>query len=590
MSMSTLPSDDDLRHRAQILDLREQQITNQLENQRASIQMREDRLAQERIDLDIKHQQQIDVIKLKEERQLADLKSRVDLFEIDMRRREDALKMETQQHELNKGLEREKERGDLQKQRQELETQREALLQQQNLLHLLPNSTFLDTLTMGLEPHPAATFQPQLFSPHHRKNGEGGKGEEGHGDGEKLLLLSRQLKMISKQTQNRYDDTLRIRDEIIRRESGIYAVLDELNLVKEQFTLESQRREEEIASKEMELKIRSKMLDAEHKQRLQKLEEEYNLKLKLMDEKVGMKSADLYEFISGNQRRLDVIKVLGMGHNEANNALVNMTDDEFNSSYHPDRLVLYQKYSDNQLLLNSIAGMSDDKFNSEEIQTKLYIVECQSLSNSPPPLPIQTLLFFQSNAEFKSSLLYRTYFPYRGLGENMKANLHGWGTGSSSTFFQFCFPQLKKQCHSWDYTFMPLIDALYPRDGTNERNSFTHPLNSLVSKNEPTVFGYFLKPLYNNGTIPKLTPNLKLFFSTPHIANGDWIQFHGPGTVLWKLIGGAVPTQSHLTLSALCPKGKEGSYKSQDSYYDRTGQLVNAEKTSSYSISIKWEY
>jgi hypothetical protein len=34
--------------------------------------------------------------------------------------------------------------------------------------------------------------------------------------------------------------------------------------------------------------------------------------------------------------------------------------------------------------------------------------------------------------------------------------------------------------------------------------------------------------------IPKLTDDLKLYFSTPHVMNGKWVQFHGPGSLFDK--------------------------------------------------------
>jgi hypothetical protein len=44
------------------------------------------------------------------------------------------------------------------------------------------------------------------------------------------------------------------------------------------------------------------------------------------------------------------------------------------------------------------------------------------------------------------------------------------------------------------------------------------------------LFEHFLGRDYNSGKIPKLTNSLKLYFSAPHVMNGKWIQFYGPGS------------------------------------------------------------
>jgi hypothetical protein len=48
------------------------------------------------------------------------------------------------------------------------------------------------------------------------------------------------------------------------------------------------------------------------------------------------------------------------------------------------------------------------------------------------------------------------------------------------------------------------------------------------------IFEHFLKRDYESGKIPKLTDDLKLYFSTPSVMNGKWIQFHGPGSFFDK--------------------------------------------------------
>jgi hypothetical protein len=48
------------------------------------------------------------------------------------------------------------------------------------------------------------------------------------------------------------------------------------------------------------------------------------------------------------------------------------------------------------------------------------------------------------------------------------------------------------------------------------------------------IFEHFFKSDYESGKIPKLTHHLKLYFSTPHVMDGKWVQFHGPGSFFDK--------------------------------------------------------
>jgi hypothetical protein len=83
----------------------------------------------------------------------------------------------------------------------------------------------------------------------------------------------------------------------------------------------------------------------------------------------------------------------------------------------------------------------------------------------------------------------------------------------------FKITNLNKQIslfYSVSYSKEPLLSSLY-------KTSLILP-----------VFEHFLKRDYESGKIPQLTDDLKLYFSTPSVMNGKWIQFHGPGSLFDK--------------------------------------------------------
>jgi hypothetical protein len=82
------------------------------------------------------------------------------------------------------------------------------------------------------------------------------------------------------------------------------------------------------------------------------------------------------------------------------------------------------------------------------------------------------------------------------------------------------------------------------------------------------MFPCYYKPLLDDGTIPSLDSNPKLYFATAHINNGEWVQFHGPGTTIFDVgrgLGGGNGNGSdfELTAGGLFPKGKHGSFTTQ---------------------------
>ena len=105
--------------------------------------------------------------------------------------------------------------------------------------------------------------------------------------------------------------------------------------------------------------------------------------------------------------------------------------------------------------------------------------------------------------------------------------------------------------------------------------------------NAYAITQYYWKSDSDSGKIPPFTPELKIFFQTPNIANNMWIQCSGPGTVLWD-----IDPNFKLTLGSLCDpngKGKFTSMMSMDKAVDPDDKFNGKTLTSPYQISFKWE-
>lgn len=156
--------------------------------------------------------------------------------------------------------------------------------------------------------------------------------------------------------------------------------------------------------------------------------------------------------------------------------------------------------------------------------------------------------------------------------------------------WSFDCDNFKKNVHIWS-----------PRSSCGSLLSDLYDTHSTT----PSLFAHFFKKDYDAGTIPKLTNDLKLFFSSAHIGNGRWIQFHGPG----KEVDGSDDGVSVITLfSLLNPQdsGEHTSVSNEDRCDLGTAECFNQHKptdynyhyyhsspsdlyTAEYQISIKWE-
>jgi hypothetical protein len=128
------------------------------------------------------------------------------------------------------------------------------------------------------------------------------------------------------------------------------------------------------------------------------------------------------------------------------------------------------------------------------------------------------------------------------------------------------------------------------------------------------IFEHFFKNDYESGKIPKLTDDLKLYFSTPHVLDGKWIQFHGPGSIFDKngmLSCGDDDGYNQIVLSpfSLCdfnkkkrsqsrtdrdrceltPNECKKQHKSTDTNYPSYHAPPNKQYTSDFVINVKWE-
>jgi hypothetical protein len=131
-----------------------------------------------------------------------------------------------------------------------------------------------------------------------------------------------------------------------------------------------------------------------------------------------------------------------------------------------------------------------------------------------------------------------------------------------------------------------------------------------------SIFEHFFKSDYESGKIPKLTDDLKLYFSAPHVMDGKWIQFHGPGSFFQKngSPSGTIdcdgkdndivlsrfslcgfnkkkPTSSTSDIDRcnLTPDECKKQHKSTDLNYGSYHSLPTEQYTTDFVIEIKWD-
>lgn len=164
-------------------------------------------------------------------------------------------------------------------------------------------------------------------------------------------------------------------------------------------------------------------------------------------------------------------------------------------------------------------------------------------------------------------------------------------------------PQLGFSYYTSSYSFTNLLSFLiqphqwWQSNRTSHSRFVTHrhPKSGSGSTQFSPLFQDDWAPQYDSGLIPHLTSDLKLFLSTNTINNGDWVQFHGPGSLLPEVATDEV-TRNHpwgtasgfiVTLGMLCPPDQKGDFTCQQHHpgAHNHGNTMNAP----YLISIRWE-
>lgn len=230
--------------------------------------------------------------------------------------------------------------------------------------------------------------------------------------------------------------------------------------------------------------------------------------------------------------------------------------------------------------------------------------------NNCDPGDFDTLYQNQNQTQWSHNPLYLMY-PLHGIIKGYMANYYQWESNPKSNDklqVEFKFIPIDMIFHTWYcHHYYNLLDILYLRaDATNNKNkhvSYQSNGSSTTSSTSTTpstsqAVAHFNKhylPLLDDGTIPQLSSRTRLYFSTPHVGNGEWVQFHGPGTQLGEL-GGDPAT--FLTLGSLCPppsqadidSNKAGDFTSVSTWYHNNGSIIKSSpQTSKYQISIKWD-
>jgi hypothetical protein len=162
-------------------------------------------------------------------------------------------------------------------------------------------------------------------------------------------------------------------------------------------------------------------------------------------------------------------------------------------------------------------------------------------------------------------------------------NSKHYGESDSRVQIEFRCEQLSKQLHFNFSHYLNLLKSLF--DTGDWKHINPHKTDMVCHRDSLT--GKLWKSDYDSGKIPKFTPELKLFFKTPNIANNVWIQFHGPGTVLYD-----IDPSFQLALGSLCDPNGQGSFTSIDTLdkeFDPDNQWNGKTSTSPYQISFKWE-
>ena len=373
-----------------------------------------------------------------------------------------------------------------------------------------------------------------------------------------------QLKKIASMTQNRYDDTLRLLDQVKRQREA-------LELERVQFATSIEHEKDVLEQRRVEIESMAN---------------------------IGAQAKDT---IIKRSYHIATIQSLEINHEGLLLSLITMSDDEFDKWTKPQnhrRLKDFIKFTLTPFQCQHMFGLSNTDYN--DLKGRIPIFEWSS-QTGPPSVTGKMVIsddtpFFQTQQQFLSSELYNSFVTSTVVRviTSCKRNFDQWGMSEDTVRIEFKLIPIKMNFHYYSQCFYSLLGMLYPMNGSTPiadgyESLHIHPKNPSLTESDYPIFNNYYSPLLANGEIPKLSTNTRLYFSTPHIANGDWIQFHGPGTKIFY-VGGK---NFYLTIGALCPKGKEGVFTSRDTYYnmdDKADQPNYSEsRTSQYQISIKWD-
>ena len=130
--------------------------------------------------------------------------------------------------------------------------------------------------------------------------------------------------------------------------------------------------------------------------------------------------------------------------------------------------------------------------------------------------------------------------PFRDVMRVATSGSKYYGVVDATVKIQLHCEPLGKQIHLILPHYTDLIRFIFDTGDNKHINPHKTDMVSTLH----TLFGYYWKSDSDNGKIPKLTPQTKLFFLTSHLSNNDssrdnsnkhWIQFHGPGTTFYDI-------------------------------------------------------
>ena len=175
----------------------------------------------------------------------------------------------------------------------------------------------------------------------------------------------RKLKFISKQVQNRLNDA-------IRKENQVDIALADVTRLRHELDREMESRWFDLDVELMNLEKR----EADLNQRLLENQSNLNFNGKLIPpttkfDTTGLKSVDLIQFYNSNQVRLEVVNMMGLTGPLANHILVDLTNDEFESTYNPGRRDLCRKYEMDRDVVQIFLGIDEKEFQTLVMKQKI---------------------------------------------------------------------------------------------------------------------------------------------------------------------------------------------------------------------------